>query len=93
MNFTLLTNRIILIATLVLFGFTAWFFSDIVAYLLIAAGIWFVLTPLVNFLDYTGYKGKSLPRWAATLLAMIIFMGVLIGAGSFFIPLVIEQAS
>lgn len=91
MNASQLLNRVILVATLVFIGFAAWFFSDIVAYLLISVVIWFMLTPLVNFLDYTGYKGRSLPRWLATLLAIIIFIGVFVALGFVFVPMAIEQ--
>lgn len=88
-----LTNKILGAGLLILFLFLAWFFSDIVAYLLIATVLWFILTPLVNFLDHTSVKGRSLPRWLATLLSMVAFITILFTIFSFFIPMAVDQAA
>lgn len=90
---TALANKIVIVLLVVFLGFLAWFFSDVVAYLLIASVVWFMLTPLVNFLDYTAIAGKSLPRWLATLLSMAVFVTLLVGIGLFFIPRAVEQAA
>ncbi|MFY0672874.1 MAG: AI-2E family transporter [Bacteroidia bacterium] len=88
-----LANRILIVALVILGFFLVGFFSDIVAYLLISAVFWFILTPVVNFLDYTEIFGKSLPRWLATVLCMVIFLGLITGLGMFFIPKAVDQAS
>ncbi|MGB0432321.1 MAG: AI-2E family transporter, partial [Bacteroidia bacterium] len=88
-----LANRFVWIGIAALLVFLAWFFSDIVAYLLISAVFWFILTPVVNFLDYTEIFGKSLPRWLATVLCMVIFGFLITALGMFFIPKAVEQAS
>lgn len=90
---TALANKIVVVMLVLFLGFLAWFFSNIVAYLLIATVVWFMLTPLVNFLDYTSIAGRSLPRWLATLLSMLIFLGVVVGIGLFFIPRAVDQAA
>ena len=92
-NLALIWNRVLLLGLLVLLGFLAWFFSDIVAYLMISAVLWFILTPLVNFLDHTSIQGKSLPRWLATLLSMVSFIVVVFLLSLLFIPMAIEQAA
>jgi len=86
-------NRFVFIVVAMLIGVVAWYLSDIVAYVLIAAVIWFILTPVVNFLDYTSIKGRSLPRWLATVLSIIIFLGLITGIGFLFIPSAYEQAT
>ena len=86
-------NKIILGAFAIMLIFLAWFFSDIVAYVLISAVFWFILTPVVNFLDYTSIKGKSLPRWLATILCMLIFGFLITSLGMFFIPKAVEQGA
>ncbi|MBI1183689.1 AI-2E family transporter [bacterium] len=88
-----LANKILLALVLALLFFLAWFFSDILAYVLISAVIWFILTPVVNFLDYTSVKGKSLPRWLATILSMLLFAGLITALGMYFIPRAVDQAS
>lgn len=84
-------NRFVFVLVTVLMVLLAWYLSDVVAYVLIAAAMWFILTPVVNFLDYTSIKGRSLPRWLATILCMLIFVGMLVGIGWFFIPRAYEQ--
>lgn len=84
-------NRFVFLVVAVLVALLAWYLSDVVAYVLISAAMWFILTPVVNFLDYTSIKGRSLPRWLATILCMLIFIGVLVGIASFFIPSAYEQ--
>jgi len=88
-----LGNKIFIGLFFALLVFLAWFFSDILAYVLISAVIWFILTPLVNFLDYTAIKGKSLPRWFATILALLIFTSIVTAMGMFFIPKAVDQAT
>ncbi|MBI3141813.1 MAG: AI-2E family transporter [Bacteroidetes bacterium] len=90
---SVLVNRVVWVSITALLVFLAWFFGDILAYVLIAAVVWFILTPLVNFLDYTSIKGRSLPRWVATLLALGMFFTLLTAVGMFFIPKIVEQAS
>ena len=90
---TALANKVVVALVVVLMAFLAWFFSDVVAYLLISTVVWFMLTPVVNFLDYTAIAGKSLPRWLATLLSMMVFVGLLVGIGLFFIPRAVDQAA
>lgn len=84
-------NRFVFVLVAVLVILLGWYLSDIVAYVLIAAAMWFILTPVVNFLDYTAIKGRSLPRWLATILCMMIFIGFLVGLGWLFIPSAYEQ--
>lgn len=94
MNPTQILSRVIL------FGLGIWalyhvisYFGDVLAYILVAVVIWFMLTPLVNFLDHTGIKGRSLPRWLAAALGMLIFVGLFVLLGTIFFPLIVEQAS
>lgn len=89
-----------LLSRVILFGLGIWalyhlvvYFGDVLAYVSVSVVIWFMLTPLVNFLDYTGIRGKSLPRWLAAALGMAIFVGLFVLLGTLFFPVIVEQAS
>ena len=89
---TSLPHKIVVGLIFLFVVFIAWFFSDVVAYVLISMVFWFILTPVVNFLDYTAIKGRSLPRWLASILSIVIF-GLLVAAlGSFIVPKAVDQA-
>lgn len=88
-----LANRFLFGISVLIIAFTAWFFSDIVAYILISMVTWFILTPLVNLLDHSSIKGYSLPRWLATLVSQVLFL-LLIGILFYlFVPAAFEQAA
>lgn len=73
--------------------FLAWYFKDIVAYILVAAVLAIIGKPLVDFL--TGiHAGKiTMPRWAASLVTLILIWLVIVGGFWLFVPIIFEKVS
>jgi predicted PurR-regulated permease PerM len=87
-------NKNILNALLVLviFGFLAWFFSDIVTYLVLSLVLSGVLKTPTNYLSQLQVNGvKIIPRGLAILISFAIFAAVIALFILLFIPLVSDQ--
>ena len=83
----------LLIAAGVVFAlFLAWYFSDIVAYLLVSAVLALVGKPIVDFVGKLKIKNKKLPRWVCAAIGLTTIMFVFYLFFSFFIPLIASQA-
>ncbi len=66
-----------------------WYFRNIVAYILIAAVISIILSPLVNLLHRRVRIHKmQLPRWAAALLVMVVGLSIVFGVFCSLVPLI-----
>ncbi len=76
------------IIVLVLF---VWFFTNIVAYILIAAVLSMIGRPLVNRLLKLHIKSFRFPRWLASLLTLAFMVFVIVMFFRIIIPLVGEQ--
>ncbi|MEA3448197.1 MAG: AI-2E family transporter [Bacteroidota bacterium] len=76
------------IVVLVLF---VWFFTEIVAYILIAAVLSMIGRPLVNRLLKIHIKSFRFPRWLASLLTLACMVFVIVLFFRIIIPLVGEQ--
>jgi len=70
-----------------------WYFRSIVVYIIIAAVISLVLTPLKRVLKKIGIGKFRVGDSLASLLAILVFILVVSSLFFMFIPLVIEQAS
>ena len=82
---------IILLSVLLFTGF-AWYFSNIVSYLLIAGMLSLVGQPAVEFLSTRKIRKFTIPRGAAAFLTMaLMFLATLIFT-SIFIPLLTQEA-
>ncbi len=82
---------ILTLTILVVVAFT-YFFSNIIAYVLLAAALSFVGRPLMLFFTDIHVKGIYLPRWISALLTIVTMMVISVGAGAIFIPLIVSQA-
>ena len=71
--------------------FLAWYFSNIVAYLLISAIVALVGRPIVSFLNNIKIKGKNLPRWLCATGGLLTIMLIFYLFLAFFIPLIAAQ--
>ncbi len=66
-----------------------WYFRSIVAYILIAAVISIILSPLVNLLHKrVKFRKIHIPRWVATIIALIVGGGVVFGLFFSLTPLI-----
>ncbi|MFI3331205.1 MAG: AI-2E family transporter [Rikenellaceae bacterium] len=80
-----LTRYIIGGAVTLIIAFLVWFFSDIVAYILIAAVLAIIGKPEVKFLMSLKTKKFKMPKWAAALITLItIWLCLLTFVGVFF---------
>ena len=77
---------------IILFALSLWYFSNIVAYVLVAAVISLVGQPLVALLDRIKIKKVKLPRAASAGVTLVCIWVLLFGFFRFFIPLVANEA-
>ncbi len=87
MNRNLLYVGIVLILFMVL----AWFFSNILLYVVISIVISSILRPLTNYISNTQFFQLRMPRVIAVFTSFTIFIGVLVLFVTLFIPLISEQ--
>lgn len=73
-------------------GFLAWYFIDIVIFIIIAGVVSIIGNPLVELLDKIRIKKFKLPHAFNVSLTLILIVGVFFGLFSFFIPLIINEA-
>lgn len=71
----------------------AWYFADIVFYILLAAVLSFIGHPLVHFFDKVKFKKLHMPRGISALLALLIELIIVLVLVGIFVPLVAKQAS
>ncbi|MCL2727362.1 MAG: AI-2E family transporter [Bacteroidales bacterium] len=82
-----LARYIIALAVVAFVCFLAWFFSDILTYILIAAILSVMGRPLVNLLNSIHIGKWSIPRSLCSLITMIALMGFVTTIFLFIIPL------
>ena len=82
-----------IIITILLVGFIAWYFSNIVAYILIAVVVSFLGQPILNLIEKVHIGRFRIPRAITALVALLFILSVMIAFFSFFIPLAVKQAS
>lgn len=88
----LTTRDLIYIPIILVIGFIAWYFSDIISYFIIAGVISLIGTPLVELLCRIKIKGKTLPRFLSALVTLLLIYALFFGILAMFIPLVISEA-
>lgn len=77
---------------LIVFGFMAWYFSDILTYMIIAAVLSMVGRPLVKFFMLLQYKKFRINQTLASLLSLITMIVTFVVVILFIVPLVQMQA-
>jgi len=77
---------------IVAIGFLAWYFSNIVSFILIAAVVSLIGNPIVNLLCRIRIGKFQFPRALAVMLTLIVLLVAFIGFFSFFIPLIMTEA-
>lgn len=88
------TNRIvILIITLIIIGFIAWYFSNIIAYILISAALSFMGLPLVKILDSIKIRNIKIPHTLSTVVALIAMIAIIVTLFRVLVPVVAHQAT
>ncbi|MCF8332152.1 MAG: AI-2E family transporter [Bacteroidales bacterium] len=82
-----------IIPVLLILGFIAWYFSNIIAYILIAAVISFIGHPLANFLDRIHIGKFKMPRFLSALITLMVIVGLVAAFFYTFVPILVYQAS
>lgn len=76
-----------------LFGFLCWYFSNIVAYILIAAVLSLMGAPLVKVLKKIRIGKWTVPSGLAALISLLCIIGAMVGFFSFFGPIFADVAT
>jgi len=74
-------------------GFLVWYFSQIVIFIIVAMVISIVGTPLVELFDKIRIGKIRFPHGMSVALTLVLLLVILIGLFSFFIPLVVREAT
>jgi len=82
------TKRIILVICLILIGLAIWQFSIVLAPLVVAVIIAYLLNPLVNWLTVSTRLKR---RWAAPIIYIAFLLFILVIMPTLFAPLIIQQ--
>ncbi len=89
---TLLRNVLIFFAVIVLLA-AAWYFRNIVVYILVSGVLSIMGRPLVDLLCGIRIRKWTLPRWVGALLTLLIIWGVIILFFIIFVPLITNQVN
>jgi predicted PurR-regulated permease PerM len=82
-----------IILTILVIGFLLWYFSNIVAYILIAVVVSILGQPIVNLLEKIRVGKIAIPRPITALLSLLLIVSVLVAFFIFFIPLAVKEAT
>jgi predicted PurR-regulated permease PerM len=85
-------QNLLIVAGIIIALFLAWYFRNIVAYLMISAVLALVGKPIVEFLCKIRIKDRKLPRWLCVSAALGAIMLIIYLFLSFFIPLIASHA-
>lgn len=82
-----------LILIIVAIGFLVWYFSDIIIIILVAGVISIIGYPLVEKLDKIKIRKFKFPHALSVAVTLILILTLFLSLFSFFIPLVVREAS
>lgn len=71
--------------------FLIWYFSSVVIYILVSAVLAIMGRPLVSYLLKLRIAGRTMPRWTAASITLLVIMGVMLAIFSLFIPLIFNK--
>ena len=88
------SNRILIIILIVLIiGFLAWYFSNIIAYIIISAALSFIGLPLIKLLDKIKIGKFKIPHSLNSMFALISIILIIVVFINIFVPIIANQAS
>jgi len=82
-----------IILIIAVIGFLVWYFSEIIIMIIIAGVISIIGFPIVEFFDRIHIGKVKFPHALSVALTLILILTLFLGLFSFFIPLVINEAS
>lgn len=83
-----IVHSLVLLAGAALVIFLTWYFSSIVAYILISAILSLIAKPLVDFLDHLEFRSWKLPRWVCAAVGLASIWAFFFLFFYIFIPLI-----
>ncbi len=88
-----LARYIIIVVITAVIAFIAWYFINIISYILIAAVLSLVGRPIIQLLNKIKIKERVLPNWIKALTALVFIWFVFIKFFAIFIPLIANEAN
>jgi len=82
-----------IILTILVIGFLLWYFSNIVAYILVAVVVSILGQPIINLLEKIKFGKFRLPRALTAIISLLILLCILTVFFIFFIPLAVKEAT
>jgi len=84
---------LLIILGLAVLGYILWYFSSIVAYILIAAVLSLIGGPVIDLLDKVKISKFKIPKAISALITVILLWALVFGFFRIFIPLIANQAN
>ncbi len=84
-------NILIVIFTLIIIGYLAWFFKGILTYIIISGVFALILKPVKHQIEKIHIKRFKVPNWLNAVVCLILWYLLLAGIISLVIPPVIEE--
>jgi len=72
--------------------YLAWYFSEILIYILISGVLSFIGQPLVRLFDKVQIRKFKMPHTLSAILALIVMLVVIVSLGLIFVPVISKQA-
>lgn len=85
------TRTILLISGGLVLLFLGWYFSNIVAYILLSVMLSFTGRPVMRALDRFKFHGRKIPRSLSAFLTLICLWIIFIGFFRFLVPLLVKE--
>jgi predicted PurR-regulated permease PerM len=82
-----------IILTILVICFLLWFFSNIVAYILIAVVVSILGQPIINLLERIKFGRFMIPRPLTAIISLLVIISILVVFFIFFIPLAVKEAT
>jgi predicted PurR-regulated permease PerM len=84
---------LLIILGLAVLGFVLWYFSSIVAYILIATVLSLIGKPVVDLLDKVKIKKFKIPKALSAFITVVLLWALVITFFRIFVPLIANQAN
>lgn len=81
------------LAALLFLAWFVWYFSALVAYVLIAAALSFIGHPIVRFLDSLRFRKYHIPHTLSSVITLILLLVIIFSLIGVFVPLIAQQAN
>lgn len=88
-----LARYIIILITLAIVGTICWYLRNIIGYIILAALVALLSTPICNLLDRINIKGHKCPKWLSAIISIIAIFAIVAGIIFTIVPLIKNVAN